>query len=305
MARLRLKKRLFLDAASFTAPSFLRTSRRPLFLFRLAVLVLALFVVVGSASAWAPNPQEIALADVLTHSSGQHRPFMVADPILSQVARDRAADMAQRGYFDHINPDGHGANYLVRKAGYVLPSYYPGDGNNLESISGGFTSAAAAWDDWMNSPEHKTHLLAEESFFATQTSFGVGYFADPASTYKYYWVVITAPPMTSPPALAISAPDADAAVPEGAVTATGWSAGSVVPAAVQVRLQEAAETAWTNVSGLSNLDPCARRNPAGRQYGARAQSRPKRNGSRADEPHLSLRDAPAVGCERGGGRQRR
>ena len=58
--------------------------------------------------------------------------------------------------------------------------------------------------------------------------------------------------MTSPPALAISAPEADAAVPEGAVTATGWSAGSVVPAAVQVRLQEAAETAWTNVSGLSN-----------------------------------------------------
>ena len=165
MARLRLKKRLFLDAASFTAPSFLRTSRRSLFLFRLAVLVLALFVVVGSASAWAPNPQEIALADVLTHSSGQHRPFMVAHPILSQVARDRAADMAQRGYFDHINPDGHGANYLVRKAGYVLPSDYPGDGNNLEFISGGFTSAAAAWDDWMNSPEHKTHLLAEEKFF--------------------------------------------------------------------------------------------------------------------------------------------
>ena len=249
MARLRLTKRLFFDTVSFTAPTFLRTSRRPLFLFRLAVLVLALLVVVGSALAWTPNPQEIALADVLTHSSGQHRPFLVADPILSQVARDRAADMAQRGYFDHINPDGHGANYLVRKAGYVLPSYYPSDGNNLESISGGFTSAAAAWDDWMNSPDHKTHLLAEESFFATQTSFGVGYFADPASTYKHYWVIITAPPMPAPPALTITTPDEGAALPEGAVTMAGTTTGSTLAREVQLRVDGSAENAWVTVPG--------------------------------------------------------
>jgi uncharacterized protein YkwD len=84
-----------------------------------------------------------------------------------------------------------GANYLVRQAGYVLPSSYPSDGNNLESIAAGYPTAAATWSGWMDSPDHKRHLLGEIDFFAAQTSYGIGYYEDPRSPYRTYWVVIT------------------------------------------------------------------------------------------------------------------
>jgi hypothetical protein len=207
----------------------------------------------AEAGSWTPNAQEAAIADLMVHASGQRRPFMVLDPILSKVARERAADMAQRGYFDHINPDGHGANYLVRKAGYVLPPNYPSDGNNLESIAGGSPTASAAWDDWMHSPDHKTHLLGEQSFFAAQTSYGVGYYADPASEYRYYWVVITAPPMPSPPIVVIAAPAEGAAIPEGTATISGSTRGNQPASVVQVRVENAAGvTAYRNVRGTQS-----------------------------------------------------
>ena len=148
----------------------------------------------ATARAWTANAQEQEIANQMIQASGQRRAFLQFDPILAQVARERAADMARRNYFDHINPDGHGANYLVRRAGYVLPPGYPADGNNLESIAAGGSTASVTWSDWMGSAPHKTHLLGELDFFATQTAYGVGYYEDPAAHYRYYWVVITAPP---------------------------------------------------------------------------------------------------------------
>ena len=223
----------------------------------------ALICAVASAQTWTPNAQELDIANRLKTTSGQHRAFLAFDPILSRVARERATDLAKRGYFDHINPDGHGANYLVRQAGYVLPSYYPADGNNIESIAGGQPDAASAWSDWMNSPEHKTHLLGELSFFAAQTSYGVGYYEDPAAPYRYYWVVITAPPMPASAALAILAPGEGASMPEGAVVISGTTSGSPSAASVQISVENAGgSSTWIAASGtaswsasLNNLAP--------------------------------------------------
>ena len=207
----------------------------------------------GPARAWTPNAQEIDIANRMKQADGQHRAFLAIDPILSQVARERAIDMAKRKYFDHINPDGHGANYLVRKAGYVLPSSFPADGNNLESIAAGQPDAATAWSDWMGSPDHKRHLLAEIAFFAAQTSYGVGYYEDPGSPYRYYWVVITAPPMPAPATLTIVSPAEGAGVPEGAVAAAGTTGGAQPAAFVQISVENAnGPSAWRTVSGTAN-----------------------------------------------------
>ena len=107
--------------------------------------------------------------------------------------------MAARNYFDHTNPDGNGPNFLVKQAGYTLPNWWDGSraANNIESISAGYETAAAAWEGWMQSPPHKTHLLALDDFYRNQTSCGVGVVRDPRSSYKVYWVVITAPPMSA------------------------------------------------------------------------------------------------------------
>jgi uncharacterized protein YkwD len=142
------------------------------------------------------NSQEQEIANFAINHPDQGRPFMSCDPILAQVARARAVDMGTRNYFSHTNPDGYGPNYLVRQAGYVLPSWYGSadNANNIESIAAGYPTAAAAWAGWLNSAGHRTHVLAEDSFWADQTSYGIGYAYVPNSTYKHYWVFISAPP---------------------------------------------------------------------------------------------------------------
>lgn len=138
--------------------------------------------------------QEQELANLLLNDPGQQHPVLTCHPILAQVARQRAEDMAQRDYFDHVTPEGYGPNYLVRQAGYVLPSYYSTalDANNIESIAAGNATAAATWQQWMGSTPHRTQLLGLGSFFAEQTEYGIGYAYNPNSQFRYYWVVITA-----------------------------------------------------------------------------------------------------------------
>ncbi|MEO6741280.1 MAG: CAP domain-containing protein [Chthoniobacteraceae bacterium] len=149
------------------------------------------------AAAVELNAEEQQLAARLTGDRGQRRDRsrMHADPILTAVARARAEDMATRRYFSHVNPDGIGPNYLVRSAGYVLPSSWGSrSGNFIESIGAGYATAEEAWTGWMNSSSHRTHLLASSSFYRDQVNFGIGSYSDPSSPYRRYWVIITAPP---------------------------------------------------------------------------------------------------------------
>lgn len=141
------------------------------------------------------NEQEQQVESMLVGDANQQRPEMICNSILSKVARERALDMATRDYFDHVNPDGIGPNYLVRSAGYNLPTSYSNDmdANNIESIAAGYSTAEAAWDGWMNSPSHRKHLLAEIPFYTEQVEYGIGYvYISDGNTYHYYWVVLTA-----------------------------------------------------------------------------------------------------------------
>jgi hypothetical protein len=152
----------------------------------------------GTGDIVAPcslNEQEAMLADLLVNHPDQKRINPVCDPILAQVARARAHDMAQRSYFAHVNPDGNGPNFLVNEAGFALPDWYPDDrdANNIESIAGGHPTSADAWAGWLKSDGHRPHLLGTHGFYAGQTAYGVGYFHDPNSHFKHYWVFLSAP----------------------------------------------------------------------------------------------------------------
>ena len=140
------------------------------------------------------SEQEQALAELLINDPNQQRAVLQCDPILAQVARERAVDMGNRNYFGHTNPDGYGPNFLVQQAGYILPAYYDqsDDGNNIESICGGSTTPLDAWNRLMSSQGHRTHLLGLDPFFAAQTDYGIGYAYIPDSQYGHYWVIITA-----------------------------------------------------------------------------------------------------------------
>lgn len=144
--------------------------------------------------ACEPSTEEAAFEELFRSDPDQTRAVIDCNMVLSAVAQARAQDMADRNYFGHVNPDGVGPNQLVRDAGYQLPSYYSlaRDGNNVESIAGGFASAQAAWDGLMGSPAHRRHLLGEVEFYREQIDIGIGYVYDADSEYQHYWVIITA-----------------------------------------------------------------------------------------------------------------
>jgi len=149
-----------------------------------------------SANPESPSAdsKEGELIDLIINDSLQQRKQMQINPILSRVARERAEDMASRGYFSHTNPDGKGANILVIDAGYNLPDFYGmlQDDNNIESIAAGFENADETLEQWIGSPGHREHVFGEISFYREQVDFGVGFAADPESPFRFYWVFISA-----------------------------------------------------------------------------------------------------------------
>ncbi len=220
---------------------------RPTFRRWLSAALLLLAASAASASPLANEEQE--LANCLVRDRGQHRDsrHMVLDPVLTSVARARAADMAKRHYFSHTNPDGNGPNFLARAAGYPLPPSWGRSrgGNFIESISAGHATAEAAWEAWMRSPMHRTHLLAHSSFYRDQTNFGIGFYSDPASPFRRYWVILTAPPariasvasLRGPKAARISLATPEWMDDEAEATATA-------PRPATVRMPNAAGKLW-------------------------------------------------------------
>ena len=139
---------------------------------------------------------EKKIAALVRGHSKQSRKQLNWDARLSKSARQRALDMANRGYFDHVDPDGNGPNYYVSQAGYKLPIKWTAfrAANQVESIVAGHATAESAFAHWMTSPKHVGHLLARDIFYEDQTSFGVGHAYVPGSPFGHYWVFHSAPP---------------------------------------------------------------------------------------------------------------
>jgi hypothetical protein len=220
---------------------------------RFLFAALSFLLIAASTGAVELNPQEQQIFSSLKNASGQRRPFVMLDPILCKVARQKAADMASRGYYSHTTPDGYGPNWLVRQAGYTLPDYYDQSaaGNNIESVNAGHASAGDAWSSWMDSSGHRIHLLAQNSFYAEQTSIGVGFVDDPGSEWRYYWVVISAPP--SGPSVSIKTPKSGQEITGSSLSITGTTSGKPAAARVEIRLENAAGTGeWITATGTSS-----------------------------------------------------
>lgn len=123
---------------------------------------------------------------------GQKRRSKNRNDILMKVAANRALDLATRKYVAHKTPEGHYANYLVRLAGYKLPSWYAADDNNIESLAAGQTTPLEAWKALINHPPHRVHVLGEDPFWADQIDFGLGHWRGTGSIYADFWVILTA-----------------------------------------------------------------------------------------------------------------
>ncbi|MGY1741997.1 MULTISPECIES: CAP domain-containing protein [unclassified Blastococcus] len=115
----------------------------------------------GSTGAGAPAPPPAAaapagpveqqvLALVNRERAAAGCGAVVADAGLAAVARAHSADMRDRGYFDHTDPDGRDPFDRAAAAGQSA---------RAENIARGQADAAAVMASWMDSPGHRANIL--------------------------------------------------------------------------------------------------------------------------------------------------
>lgn len=116
--------------------------------------------------------------------AAQGVPAVTEDPVLDAAAQAAANDMAAKGYFAHISPDGKDPWYWLDQAGYR----YSYAGQNLAV---NFTDSSNVETAWMDSPTHRANIVKPEytqvgfgtangTYDGQETTFVVEYFAAPA-----------------------------------------------------------------------------------------------------------------------------
>ena len=129
------------------------------------------------------------LAVLLTTYPDQKRTSLLRHSLLAKTAKDRCENMAENDYFGHTDPEGYGPNTYAKRNNFEIPDYYNqnDDGNNIESIAGGFSTPLDAFNALLKSPGHRSHLMGEIPFYASQNYFGIYYLEDETSRYHRYY----------------------------------------------------------------------------------------------------------------------
>jgi len=132
-------------------------------------------VTVYAVDAAIQRDSILALGDAARADAGVGG--LTPDPKLDVVATAHARDMAERGYFAHVSPEGRDLARRLAGAGIV----YANAGENI----GGNAGAEGAVRAWLASPGHRQNLLSPAF-----ERIGVGVFRTPSSPYTYYVQVL-------------------------------------------------------------------------------------------------------------------
>jgi uncharacterized protein YkwD len=81
-------------------------------------------------------------------------PALTMNAALRCAARVHTADMAERGFFDHTNPDGESSAARITKAGYRWM-------RAGENIAQGSRTADSVMDGWMGSDGHCANIMSD------------------------------------------------------------------------------------------------------------------------------------------------
>jgi uncharacterized protein YkwD len=98
------------------------------------------------------------------------------DALLVRAARAHALDMVERGYFDHVSPDGLTPFDRIREAGFRGCAM-------AENIAAGQETAARVVAGWRDSPGHCANMLE-----SGLERIGVGYQPAPNQEPPHVWV---------------------------------------------------------------------------------------------------------------------
>lgn len=148
--------------------------------------------------------QEVGLPVSLAYVTP--RPPLAVNDLLFASAEFKSEEMATHNYFGHQSQvTGVWPNQLVRSRGYPLPSLFVNNANYLESISYGWaypgrnpevaTAGAALegliYDEGINPPGHRNHLLGIDAWNANFREIGVGHAARSGAINYDYWTIHT------------------------------------------------------------------------------------------------------------------
>ena len=103
-------------------------------------------------------------------------PLLKVESHLELAAQKHAEDMANRNFFDHVNPDGLAPTDRIRNSGYPMT----GSWATGENIAKGQPTAQDVMNSWMNSPGHKANILSSNF-----KELGVGHYVKNGT---HYWV---------------------------------------------------------------------------------------------------------------------
>ncbi len=132
------------------------------------------------------NPAGFSAEIGVSLSYVKSRDNLAWNEMLAEAAEKKASDMARRGYFAHVDPDGYGMNYHINQAGYELRADWinPKSNNFFESIyyeygikeagEGIRAVKSLILDKNTNPPGHRNHLLGIEDFWADCRDCGIG-----------------------------------------------------------------------------------------------------------------------------------
>lgn len=154
----------------------------------IVVLVQGVYVL-GSRFALS-NPHFLAsvLPSVVTSLTNEDRQAqglqaVMPDALLTKAAQMKAEDMAEKGYFSHVAPDGKTPWYWLDQVKY--PYSYAG-----ENLAIDFVDSKDVEDAWMASPTHRANIVkpqytrigvgvAKGMYEGNETTFVVQFFATP------------------------------------------------------------------------------------------------------------------------------
>lgn len=145
------------------------------------------------------------------------------DPLLDAAAQAAANDMAAKGYFSHVSPDGKTPWYWLDQAGYT----YSYAGQNLAV---NFTDSANVETAWMESPAHKANIVKREY---TRVGLGIanGTYEGQETTFVVEFFAAPPAPAAEKVAVAAPAPTEQTAAPTTSAQVLGSETAAAAPAA--------------------------------------------------------------------------
>ena len=97
---------------------------------------------------------------------------------LACAARAHSQDMGERGFFDHISPEGTTPGERAQTSGYIYQTVG-------ENIAAGQSTPAAVVEGWLGSDGHCANMMNDRF-----TELGVGHTFAPEDVYRFYWTQV-------------------------------------------------------------------------------------------------------------------